>query len=78
MNYATYLVTVESIGLDGNKIETTYHMLRAESFTEAVKQITDYFRNDLVGFFIKEYEDFCGEITKEACEDIVKLIEERY
>ena len=77
MDYAIYLVTVESFGLD-DKIETTYHMLRAESFTEAVKQITDYFRNDLVGFFIKEYEDFCGEITKEACENIVKLIEERY
>lgn len=77
MNYATYLVTIESFGLD-DKIETTYHMLRAESFTEAVKQITDYFRNDLVGFSIKEYEDFCGEITKEACENIVKLIEERY
>ena len=77
MGLFTYLVTVESLGLN-DESEFSYHMLRAESFTEAVKKITDYFKKDLISFSIKESEDYCGEMTKETYEACVKMYEERY
>lgn len=73
----TYFATVESFGLN-DESEFSYHMLRAGSFIDAVKQITDYFRNDLISFSIKESEDYCGEMTKETYEACIKMYEEKY
>ena len=48
---------------DGENV-ITYHLIRADEFTGAVKQIEDYFKNDLVEFSVKILEDYCNEISE--------------
>lgn len=42
----------------------TYHLVRANDFTSAVKQIEDYFKDELIEFSVKIIEDYCNEISE--------------
>lgn len=51
----------------------TYHLVRADDFARAVKQIEDYFKDDLIEFSVKIIEDYCNEISET---EYNKLLEE--
>ena len=68
----TYLFKVQSWSEVLDKEETSFHTLRAESATEAVQAIEEFFRGDLVGFEVTIVEDNVGRISEEAYESILR------
>lgn len=66
-----FLFRVESF-FDGDN-HTTFHIIRANTFADAVKEIEDYFKDDLIKFSVKIMEDYCNEISET---EYVRLMEE--
>lgn len=69
--FNTFLFKVVYWDEVSEKESVTYHLLRASSFSEAVKVLVEgHYADTIISFEVECFEDYCGQIPESAIDAV--------